>query len=52
MSAEIRSDGKTKLHFEKWKKGTTTELMLKHIQKHHREERWQRIHGKFVIEMA
>ena len=29
------ADGKTKLHFEKWKQGTTTEAMRRHIQRHH-----------------
>ena len=39
MCQQKSEDGKTKLHFEKWKKVTTTELMQRHImiQKHHRE---------------
>jgi hypothetical protein len=31
------ADGKTKFHFEKWKQGTTTEAMRRHLQKHHRD---------------
>ncbi len=31
------ADGKTKIYFEKWKQGTTTEAMLLHLQKHHHD---------------